>query len=241
MNLKWLALSPETFEKPSDISFSIEKPLFAASVVLNYLKTDGALHATAVLRAKIPIKGRLHYVIETQSEKRLTDDSTFTFSRIEERDEAARNERVSTTDGAKLTIAKISSPTAKNLRGSESVKSYEILNDSPAPLLAPLLVLPALQGSHDSGVALYAGHVSIGSRTQALRLERKASAGGEKNRIETYEGRLISVPHALSEDAWLALPWTSKKAFEFDWDVEKRTVLAARLRIPIIGSLEIRA
>ena len=73
-----------------------------------------------------------------------------------------------------------------------------------------------------------------------FRIERHARHEGQTDAVETYIGKTISVPHALNEGAWQKLPWTAKTGFEFDWDIEKRTIAAARFHVPIFGQLEIK-
>ena len=50
----------------------------------------------------------------------------------------------------------------------------------------------------------------------------------------------MSVPQAFDEASWAALPWATKKSFEFDWAVEKKTISAARVTVPLFGQLEIK-
>lgn len=227
--MKWLTLSLENFESTPDISFSIKKPLLAASVVLRYENRTDALYASAEARAKVPLKSALHYIVEATSKRR--EFGTFSFSRIEERDETGRQERVSTTEGSTLTIAK---------KGQEP-RATEIRNESPVPILAHLFVLPAFQQSRESQTRTYAGHVAIGARLQAVRIERRPPRDKRIGAVETYELKFVSVLHAVNEEAWLALPWDAKSGYEFDWDIAGRSIAAARFRLPIFGELEIRS
>lgn len=238
--MKWLALSLETFESLPDISFSIKKPLFAASIVLKYAKRSSVLHATAELRAKIPVKSPTYYVVEVTSPKQLINktSSTFSFSRIEERDETGRSERVTTVEGSRLMIEKIA---LDAVREESKAKFFDVKNESPVPILAHLFVLPAFQATKDAHARIYAGYICVGQRIQAIRIERHAQHDDREDDVETYVGKIISVPYALKESEWQSLPWAAKTGFEFDWDVSKRTIIAARFHVPIFGQLEIRS
>jgi hypothetical protein len=241
--VKWLEFSSDDFESIPDIQFSWKKPLIAASVVLKYEKTAAGLQSTAEVKAKIPIKGLFHYLIEARSAKSSAPRSgagkrsngesandTFSFSDLKESDLSGGNRRETHAKGSTLSIKKSSPAGVVN-------ESVELINDSTSPILAPLFVLPAFRQTHDSRTSIYAGHIVVGAKIQALRIE-KISHSGE---TESYEGKLISVLRALSEHEWGALPWESKKGFGFDWDLKNQTVSAARFSVPIFGQIEIKS
>lgn len=225
--MKWLELSTHDFEPIPDIQFSFKKPLFAASVVLKYAKHGHGLHATAEVIAKIPIKGTLHYLIEAQSAR--IHGEVFSFSVVKESDVTGGNLREIHAKGSTLSIKKSSHAGAVK-------ESIDIINISPVSILAHLFVLPAFRRARSSHTQIYAGHLVIGAKVQALRLERVSHAG----EIESYEGKFIHVPHAMTEHEWHKLPWSAKKGFEFDWNVEHGSIIAARFHVPIIGKIEIK-
>lgn len=233
--MNWLELSVEKFEPIPDISFSIKKPLFAASIVLTYSRAVGAqtITASSIATAKIPIKGALRFVVDVES----AEGPTFAFSNVSERDEVGGHAREIRANGSTLVMEK---------SGATAPTTKKIQNDSPVPILAHLLILPAFQQSRTDQDKIYAGHIVVGTQVQAVRLERTSATADILGRtkydfhVETYEGKFMSVAHALGADDFGNLPWESKKAFEFDWDVARKTITAARFSIPIFGKLEIK-
>jgi hypothetical protein len=113
----------------------------------------------------------------------------------------------------------------------------EVLNDSPVPILAHVLALPAFAQTHSADESVYAAHLMVGRRVQAMRLERK---GPPTDEIETYVGKLMTVGSAMSEKDFAALPWARHKGFEFDWNTTTKQLVAARFTVPIFGTLEIK-
>ena len=231
--MKWLTLSSEKFEPISDIQFSFKKPLFAASVILRFTQSHGhgvagKIHAFASLKARIPLKGPLEYEIEALSSNA---ERLFGFSFIRENDVSGESSRETHVRGETVEI--------------DGVK-VDVINDSPAPILAHVLTLPAFAQSHLKDEGLYGAHLMVGRRIQALRLERKRPAAhgsaptSRPSSLETYEGKLIKVPRALDEKSFNTLPWANRKGFEFDWDVDTKRIVAARFTVPIFGTIEIK-
>lgn len=233
--MKWLTLFPERFEPIPDIQFSFRKPLFAASVVLRFTQSHGhqpavgarlathadapgEVHAFASLEARIPLRGPLQYEIEALSS---SDMRLFGFSFIRENDVSARRSRETRVHAEALDVDGV---------------MVDVINDSPAPILAHVLALPAFAQSYSADEALYGAHIMVGRRVQALRLERVGSSSS----IETYEGKLMSVPRALDERAFAALSWATRRGFEFDWNVGTKQITAARFTVPIFGTFEIK-
>ncbi len=225
--MKWLELSTDAFEPIPDIRFSWKKPLFAASVVLKYTKRAHGIHATAETIAKIPIKGSLHYLVEAQS---APLGEIFAFSLVKESDLGAGSYRKIHAKGTTLSIESSSDD-------GDTKETVDISNLSPAPILAHVFILPAFQQTRDSRTHIYAGHVAVGAKDQALRIEKVSHLG----EIESYEAKLMNVEYALTEHEWHKLPWKSKKGFGFNWHVENRTVTSASFHVPIIGQIEIKA
>jgi hypothetical protein len=243
--VKWLTLSLEKFEPIPDIQFSFKKPLFAASVVLKFTQTHGHLSeadtrsathidargevlAFASLEARVPLKGLLHYTVEALSSRA---GRVFGFSFIRESDVtggSSRETHVRTTDGRETL----------DVDGAK----VDVINESPAPLLAHVLTLPAFVQTHSVEETLYGAHLMMGRRVQALRLERKGRARSQNTHaVETYEGKLMTIAHALGEKEFEALPWATRKGFEFDWNAETKQIVAARFSVPIFGMIEIKA
>ncbi len=232
--MKWLTLSSAKFEPIPDIQFSFKKPLFAASVVLRYSREgSSAVRGFVSLDARIPLKGPLGYQIEALSGA----GRVFGFEFIRESDVVGGSARESRVMHAGSDAEWLEVDGAR----------VDIVNESPAPIMAHVLALPAFAQTHTTDEALYAGHIMVGRKVQALRLMRIGPAADALARtkydfrVETYEGRLISVPRALDEEAFQQLAWGQRTPFEFDWDVEQRKVVAARFQVPIFGKFEIKA
>ncbi len=229
--MKWLELSLEKFEPIPDISFAVKKSLFAASVVLKYSRAVGSssIEATAEAQTRIPIKGELKYRVQAVFMQPQSAKDIFSFSTVIERDVTAGSSRKIEAQGSALKITK------SRVDGA-SEKQIEIQSDSPVPILAHLFILPAFQQSRDETTDLYGAYISVGANIQAVRLQRI----GKSADVETYVGKFMTVPRALDTAGWSALPWDSKKSFEFDWVVGQKTIGAARVTVPFFGQLEIK-
>ena len=267
--MKWLTLSPDKFEPIPDIQFSLKKPLFAASVLLRYTQVpaqDGDARNEVLsytsLEAQIPIKGPMHYTVESLSSRA---GRNFGFTFVREGDVAGGTVRETHVRGiarelpagdaapvveaAPTRSKKYVSPAAA-IAADEWLEidgaKLEVLNESPVPILAHVLALPAFAQTHSTDESVYAAHLMVGRRVQAMRLERKGPAAEALARtkdaffIETYVGKLMTVGGAMSEKDFNALPWGRHKGFEFDWNVETKQLVAARFTVPIFGTIEIK-
>ncbi len=255
--LKWLTLSPlasdntsgavgaEKSELPNDITFTIKKPFFTASVVLSYhfeasppgasssdqSKPTTKLIAHTSLEAKIPVVGKIHFSIQASSIDLglLSGTQDFAFESCCERDEAKGNYRKTLASGNALTLESAKAGTRPE------AKTRAIIVTPPSPLLVHVLALPALLASRENDTEIYVAQLVNGLKIQALRLDRIAVSSAK----ETYRGRIVSVPSELTEDEFRALSWENATSFEFDFDLAKNTIGAARVKLPIVGQIEI--
>lgn len=250
--MKWLTLSPEKFEPIPDIQFSFRKPLFAASVVLRFTQSHGhqpavdtrsATHvdapgevrAFASLTARVPLRGPLQYEVEALSSSALR---SFGFSFIRESDVSAGRTRET---HVRVVVDGVNARSSQTEVLEVDGVKVDVINDSPVPILAHVLALPAFAQSRLGDETLYGAHVMVGRRVQALRLERMVpSSAKASSSVETYEGKLMGVPRALGEQEFAALSWDARKGFEFDWSVETKQITAARFTVPIFGTIEIK-
>jgi hypothetical protein len=264
--LKWLTLTPQTFEPIPDTQFSLKKPLFAASVVLRFTPSETEVLAFTSLEARVPIKGLMHYTVEALSARA---GRNFGFTYVRESDVSAGTTRETLVRGvardlppvgeAPVAVAPTARPSKKYVAPVAAVAAdewleidgakVEVVNESPVPILAHVLALPAFVQTHsvEDDVRVYGAHLMVGRRVQALRLQRKGPAASALARskytffVETYEGKLMTVAQGLSEKDFEALPWATRKSFEFDYNVETKQLVAARFTIPIFGTIEIKA
>lgn len=231
--MKWLKLSANAESSaatalPENLKFEIKKPFFTASVVLAYELVGDSIKAKTKLLAKIPIYGKISYSIDAESKPQA--DPFFAFESVTERDDGKGNYRKVSTQGKTLTLETSDA-------GAESVVQLQALDiEPPAPLLVHLLALPALQQSREDGVDIYVAQLVNGAKIQALRLDRLSS----NDEIESYRGRTLSSPRPLSESEFRDLSWQKAKSFEFDFDLKKNTIAAARIHLPIVGRIEIK-
>ena len=229
--MKWLTLSSEKFEPIPKIEFSFKKPLFAASVVLDYSRKAGPLVAHAELRARIPLKGDVHYSVDVVGRDL---GHLFAFARVSERDELTTLGREFVSEKTSYVIRTVGNHEARPGKAEQVVN---VVNESPAQLLAHLQTLPAFQQAHARDESLYGGYIAIGARIEALRIERV----GDATAVENYEVRTMRVPRMLNEKQWSSLAWETRTAYGFKFDVAKKTLTAASFNLPIIGKIEIKA
>lgn len=169
-------------------------------------------HSRASLEARVPLKGRIAYSIDV----------------------TAAAPAAGSRGGHGFAFSRISErDDVKNVERVTHPSDFAFEVPANAQVLAHVQALPAFLASRDARTRTYGGWIAVGRKLQALRIDHM---GGP-----TYAGRLIHVPEPLSETAWKALPWESKRAFEFDWSDERQTLAAARMQLPLIGKLEIRA
>lgn len=234
--LRWLKLSAKAeslsaHQLPEDLKFEIKKPFFTASVELSFaVEGKSKITAHTKLIAKIPIYGTISYSIAAKSHALPLANSFFAFESVIERDEGKGNYRQVTTRKNLMELE------TSNAGTEPTVKSRELKQEPPAPLLVHLLALPALQQSREEGVDIYVAQLVNGAKFQALRLDRIDSDGMK----EAYRGRVLSLVSPLSEQEFRDLSWEKATSFEFDFDLQKNTIAAARVQLPIVGKIEIK-
>jgi len=235
--VKWLELSSEKFEPIPDIQFSLKKPLFAASVVLSFSRlighTSGPLHAKAELRAQIPLKGPVYFNVEVVGRD---DRTSIAFGKIWERDVSKNHGRYFESHVSNYTIKNSSKLGPSDEVSDSAEKSIEVVNESPARLLAHLQVFEAFRQSYVVGESLYGGYIALGSRLEALRFDR-VSLDSE---AATFEVRSMRVSKMLNEREWNELRWHERKPFEIVYDSTAKTLTAARFHVPILGKIELK-
>ena len=220
----WLTLNLDRLPENETLELLIKKPLFAASVVLGFVKNvdEGHLTVRAEIKAKIPLIGNKQ--IEVTSKTNFLSE-TCGFSLYEERQfgQAARSWSFH----------------EENLewkKEDEEVPRQSVALDPhsiPAShLLNSLLVLTALTSSAPVGEKVYASQLVVAGKLMALKFSR--AAGSTVLNILAKE-----VSHALTSEEWSLVDWSGAHQVEGVWDVEEEVVTALKIRVPVLGLVEL--
>ena len=214
----WLRLDSSRFpfQKSETLEYKLNAALVSASFSMGFeLGSDQVLAASGQGAVRVLFK-------KAQGASAYSDGSVIeddqAFSRYVELDQAGKtlNEW--------------------NMALDKTTREWPAKAELPAPVLNPLLVLPAFISSWNSTTEEYLAQIVAGKRTHALKIR-----AGENQRTEDglriYRVSIKKILAPVIKDQWAEISWNEGDALEFHFDEKEKVVRTFRYRISPFGSL----
>lgn len=221
-DFEWLRLDLGRLAQKETLEYSIKKSLLAASAVFTLEKnlSGDTLNVEGQLQAKVPFKGNFEF--EATSVSHRTDGALgFSIYKEFQNDEAIR-----------LWIEQ--SGLLKCIPEGESPKREMPLDAgvTKASVLNSLTLLSVLSSHLPSKCRLFAAQFVAADKLFAVKIQFNET--GSVFRVFAKE-----VSHPVTSEEWQALAWPENSMVEGSWDEERRAVSALRVRVPVLGALEL--
>jgi len=249
--------------------YRTERSLLAASFILRTHDHEGVIRADAEARVKIPFKSEFRF--EASSRTRQDGTRQCQFEEYSETDDRSRDVvKTWTLQGETLlrkkrllqeeiSQGKRSQKKQKEMpREEQPDRAFESeidLSSFPLPtVVAPTLLIPAIESSWQGAEHTYGGLLVIGSGLSAFRIQRTARTGSSSSSsppplssLSSSEGtqmrfealKLAPSERIGSQEDWHRLRWESSLGVQLMVD-SRGTVMSVESSVPLIGSVTVR-
>jgi hypothetical protein len=222
----WIHLDLDRLPQKETLEYSIKKSLLAASAVFTLEKnlTGDILNVEGQLTAKVPFKGNFEFEATSVSRR---DQSALGFSIYKEfkDDEAIR---LWIEQSGLLKCIPEGEAAKRELPLSEDLEGASVLN----PLTLLSVLSSHLPKALEENRRLFAAQFVAADKLFALKIQFNDAA----TEFLVF-AKDIAAP--LTSEQWLQTAWPEASMVNGRWDAEQRAVSALRVRVPVLGALEL--
>lgn len=225
-SFEWLKLELDRLPQKETLEYSFKKSLIAASAVFTLEKnlSGETLNVEGQLKAKIPFKGNFEFEATSASHR---NPSPIGFSIYKE---------FKSDDAIRLWIEQagvLKCIPQSGLDEAKTVKDFSVGETLPAGTVLNALTLLSVLSSHlPSKKKIFAAQFVAADKLFVLKI--LFDEAGTRFRVFSKEA---AAP--VSSEQWQQINWPEASLLEGNWSAEHRAVNALRVRVPVLGALEL--